>query len=193
MILSGFYEKIGSLFVIILYFLSVLKFGVIEMLDALEILAFAIYIFIIGRPKWKLFESNYFNKITHKLHSHAYSILRIGTGFNLIVLGFSEKILSPNLAQNFLNQYHWNFMYNLGFINYTDYYFIFSAGMVEILFGIFLVLGLVTRITTFVLAIFLIITLILLGPTELIGHLPHFSIAFIFLVLGSGSKLKLIK
>jgi uncharacterized membrane protein YphA (DoxX/SURF4 family) len=193
MILAGFYEKIGGLLVIILFFLSILKFGFIEMLDALEILAFSIYIFIVGRPKWKLLESNYFNKITHKIHSAGYSILRIGTGMNLIVLGFTEKILSPNLAQNFLNQYHWNFMPNLGFINYTDYYFIFSAGIVEALFGIFLVLGLVTRITTFVLAIFLIITLVLLGPTELIGHLPHFSIAFIFLVLGKGAQLKFKK
>jgi uncharacterized membrane protein YphA (DoxX/SURF4 family) len=99
--------------------------------------------------------------------------------------------MSPSLTENFLSLYHWNFMNNIGFTWFTDYWFAFSAGVAEALFGLFLMLGLVTRTTTITLAVFLLSTLVMLGPVELMGHLPHFSIAIVLLLLGAGSRLKM--
>ena len=82
-------------------------------------------------------------------------------------------------------------MQALGFEHFTNYYFGLYAGVVEVLFGVFFVLGLVTRTTTVALAVFLVTTLYLLGPIELVGHLPHFSIAVVLFVLGSGTRLSL--
>jgi uncharacterized membrane protein YphA (DoxX/SURF4 family) len=189
MILLGFYERIGGFLIILLFLLGIKEYGAVEMLDTLEMLGFAFYVMIIGRPKWKIIETHLFQNLSHKIHEYGLPILRVGTGLNLIVLGFTEKILNPSLTQNFLTQYNWNFVEIFGF---SDYYFAFSAGAVEVLFGLFFLLGLITRISTVLLAGFLVTTLILLGPIELIGHLPHFSIAIVLLILGSGSRLKLI-
>ncbi len=192
LILLGFYERIGGLLVLVLFTLGVGQYGGIEMLDTLEMLGFALYIIIIGRPKWKMRDWNFVKHLSHKVHNYGVPILRVGTGLNLIILGFTEKILSPSLTNNFLSNYNWNFMQNLGFEGFTNYYFGFYAGVVEVLFGVFFLLGLVTRTTTIALAVFLATTLYLLGPIELIGHLPHFSIAIALLVLGSGTKLVLV-
>jgi hypothetical protein len=73
----------------------------------------------------------------------------------------------------------------------SNYWFAFSTGVVEFLFGLFLVLGLVTQITVVILAIPLVTTLILLGPVELSGHLPYFSVALVLVVLGAGNHLKI--
>ena len=78
----------------------------------------------------------------------------------------------------------------LGFHQFSDYWFVLSAGAVEVIFGLIFVLGIVTRLNALVLAGFFIATLILLGPMELLGHAPHFAIVFVLLVFGSGEKLK---
>jgi uncharacterized membrane protein YphA (DoxX/SURF4 family) len=192
LMLLGFYERIGGLLVLVLFALGINQYGGIEMLDTLEMVGFAFYIIIIGRPKWKMKDWNFAKNLSHKIHSYGLPILRVGTGLNLIVLGFTEKILTPSLTNNFLTNYNWNFMQSLGFEGFTNYYFGFYAGVVEVLFGVFFVLGLITRTTTIALAVFLVTTLYLLGPIELVGHLPHFSIAVVLFVLGSGTKLVLV-
>ncbi len=193
MILLGLYERVGGALILLLFALSVSQFGGVEMLDTLEMVGFAIYAIIVGRPKWKIADTNIFQTLTHHIHDYGVPILRVATGLNLIILGFSEKILTPSLTANFLSSHHWNFMQMLGFEQFTNYWFAFSAGATEALFGLLLVLGVVTRLTTITLAVFLVTTLFLLGPVELIGHIPHFSIAIVLLVLGAGSKLRLRK
>ncbi len=189
MILFGFYERVGGLLLIVLFGLSIKNYGAYEMMDTLEMLGFAFYAMIIGRPKWHIKESHFFSRILHPLHPYGVSLLRIGTGINLMILGFSEKILSPSLTQDFLSKYDWNFMQNIGFTWFTDYWFAYSAGVAEFLFGLFFLLGLVTRISIVALAVFLVTTLALLGPIELIGHLPHFSIACVLFIFGAGSRM----
>lgn len=190
MLLLGIYERVGGFLVLVLFTLGVAQYGTIEMLDTLEMVGFGLYAMIVGRPKWKMIETQLFQTTLHKIHSYGYPLLRVGTGLNLIVLGFTEKLLNPSLTAEFLQAYHWNFM---KYIGVSDYWFGFMAGMVEILFGVFFLFGLITRTTTIVLALFLVTTLVLLGPVELIGHLPHFSIAIVLLVLGAGTKLVLVE
>lgn len=189
MMILGFYERIGGLILVVLFGIGIKYFGLVEMIDTLEMVGFALYAMIIGRPKWRIAESQLFSSLMHRFHEYGVSLLRIGTGLNLMILGFSEKIMTPGMAMNFLSEYHWNFMYNLGFEWFTDYWFAFSAGMTEFMIGLFLVLGIVTRLSVVFLAIFLLSTMILLGPIELMGHLPHFSIAIVLLVFGAGSRL----
>lgn len=193
LILFGFYERVGGALVILLFVLGCFTYGSFEMLDTLEMVGFALYAMIVGRPMWKIRETEFLKSTTHRIHEYGLPILRVGTGLNLIVLGFTEKILAPELTADFLAHYHWNFMQALGFHGFTDYWFAFSAGTVEALFGVFFLLGLVTRTTTIALAVFLVTTLALLGPMELLGHLPHFSIAIVLLVLGSGARLVLTR
>lgn len=193
MILFGIYERLGGLLLIVLFGLAVKEYGATEMMDTLEMVGFAFYAMIMGRPKWRLVESKAVSHLVHKTHQYGISILRIGTGLNLMVLGLSEKILAPSLTQNFLEHYNWNFMHTLGFEWFTNYWFAYSAGVAEFMFGLFFLLGLITRVSILALAVFLLTTLMLLGPVELMGHLPHFSIACVLLFFGAGSRLHMKK
>lgn len=192
MIFFGLYERLGGLLLIVLFGLTAKEFGFMDMMDAFEMLGFAFYAMIVGRPKWKIIDTELLHALLHRVRSYGLPLLRVGTGLNLIILGFSEKILAPELTQNFLAHYDWNFMQALGFTHFTNYWFAFAAGASEILLGIFLLFGLITRTTTLALGVFLATSMLLLGPTELMGHLPHFSIAIVFLILGAGSRLVLV-
>lgn len=189
MIFLGLYERVGALLLILLFILASKEYGFAEIMDTFEMLGFALYALITGRPLWKVVDSTLISHTMHRFHKYGVPLLRVGTGINLIVLGFSEKILAPSLTHAFLEQYQWNFMTKIGFEWFTNYWFAYSAGFVEMLFGVFLVLGLITRTTIIALALFLATTLILLGPVELVGHLPHFSIAVVLLIFGASSTL----
>lgn len=193
LILFGLYERLGGLLLLCLFTLGVLHFGWTEMMDTLEMVGFAFYAIIVGRPRWRIREIHVLQRFTHHIHAYGLPLLRVGTGLNLIILGFSEKIFAPALTADFLTHYNWNFMELLGFTWFSNYWFAFAAGVSEILFGVFFLLGLVTRTTMVCLAAFLVTTLYLLGPVEIVGHLPHFSIAIVLLVLGTGSRLHLVK
>jgi uncharacterized membrane protein YphA (DoxX/SURF4 family) len=190
MMLLGFYERIGGMLLLVLFGFGIYEHGLLEMLDTLEMVGFALYAMIIGRPLWKIAETEMLDTLTHHIHAYGYPILRAGVGLNLMILGFTEKILAPSLTKDFLGNHAWNFMSKFGM---SDYWFSFAGGVAEVTFGLFFLLGFVTRITTLALAGFLVTTLYLLGPMELIGHLPHFSIAIVLLVLGSGARLVLVK
>ena len=189
MILFGLYEKIGGLLILLLFTLGIGKCGSFEMLDTLEMVGFALYACIVGRPLWKIKEAHALERITHRIHAYGYPLLRVGVGLNLMVLGFTEKILDPGLTKDFLHHYNWNVMQQFGM---SDYWFAFYAGVTEATFGLFFLFGLVTRTTTLTLAVFLVTTLYLLGPVELIGHLPHFSIVLVMIVLGCGTRFVLL-
>lgn len=188
MILLGLYERLGAFLILVLFVLGIREFGGFEMIDTLEMMGFAIYAFIVGRPKWRVLRDDWLDYLVKHVKMYGVPVLRVGTGLNLMVLAFTEKILTPGLTAGFLQKFDWNFMQSFGV---SDYWFAFSAGVVEFLFGLIFVLGMITRINTLALAGFLIMTLSLLGPTELIGHLPHFSIAIVLLVLGSGTRFKI--
>lgn len=191
--LFGLYPRIGGILLLALFALASFKYGIYEIIDATEMLGIAIFMIIVGKPNWKITESLKLKSWFLRMKDYAVPALRIGTGLNLMILGFTEKILYPGLTYDFLSKYNWNFMQNIGFEHFTDYWFGFSAGITEFIIGLMLVLGLCTRITTIALAVFLGTTMILLGPKELLGHLPHFSIAIVLLVMGAGNKFKLFK
>ncbi|MEK7130494.1 MAG: hypothetical protein AAB793_02460 [Patescibacteria group bacterium] len=186
----GAFEKIAALIILGSYFAAIPLFGFLNMLEALEIIGIALAILIAGRPRWRIINFKNLEKLGGRFYSYAAPILRVFTGLNLIILGFTEKILRPDLGLAFLQTHPWNFMQMLGFHQFSDYWFVLSAGAVEVIFGLIFVLGIVTRLNALVLAGFFIATLILLGPMELLGHAPHFAIVFVLLVFGSGEKLK---
>ncbi|MEW6304553.1 MAG: hypothetical protein AB1705_13840 [Verrucomicrobiota bacterium] len=120
-------------------------------------------------------------------HRHrALPILRIGVGLTLLILAFHEKLLNPGISLAFLEMHRFNFMPLLGFANFTDLHFVFAAGVAEATFGVLLVCGLATRFVTGVLSIFFVLTLLALGPIELVGHAPLFGIAFLLMSRGAG-------
>jgi len=180
---------------IILAFMWASTFHFVGWVAALEniwVLSTAIFITLMGNEYFSIISFSFLRKIVAPYKKYGLSILRLGTGTTLIVLGLSEKILAPQFGIDFLSRYEWNFMEMIG-IKFSDYLFILSSGSVEILFGLIFVLGVVTRLNSLVVAIVFSIPLFILGPIELAGHLPHFTAVVLLLLFGNGGHFRLIK
>ncbi len=166
--------------------------GSIATLENVWVLSTAAFIAIMGNDYFSLWGVSFLRKPLWCYRPYALSILRIGTGLTLFVLGFSEKLFAPEFGMSFLSHHHWNFMSSLGFA-YSDYLFVLSAGTVEMMLGLFFMLGILTRLTALIATILFTIPLFLLGPIELAGHLPHFAAIILLLLFGSGGKFLLVK
>lgn len=179
----------GACLLAVFYLLVALRFGVLEVIEYLNIFGIALFLIFKNPPK---------KEWTDVLRPYATPVLRILTGIALITLGLSEKLIFPERGVRFVEMYDWNFMTHFGFENYSDALFVFSAGMMEVVFGTILVLGTTTRLNTLVISAFMLtsnITFVIENNMdqallELIGHLPIIGLAIVFIFIGSGQKLK---
>ena len=191
--LAGVYARVAAITLGLLWVLGFVFAGALSMLEDVWVLSTALFIFIMGSDYFSLVPFRALAHLTRRFHDWALPLLRLGTGATLLILGFSEKILHPELGINFLSQYHWNFMQLLGLEWYSDYLFTLSAGAVESLIGLVFILGIMTRLNALVLAVFFTTPLFILGPIELAGHVPHFAAVILLLLFGGGERLKLVR
>jgi len=183
----GLAVRQASLLLITLWLVVALTAGLVVTLENLWILGTAIFFLLRGRPLLHYFREDIFSFLNVNVsQAQALTFLRIFIGINLIFLGFSEKIMVPELGLSFLQEYQWNFMKPLGLLWFSDDLFVFSAGAVEIILGVFLVAGLAVRLTAAVLAILFLTPPFFMGPAEMIGHIPHISIVAMLLLFGRG-------
>ena len=189
MLVLGVFARVAGLLLVVAWFLGIHYGGLEAMVEDIWVLSIAAFIVIMGNDYFSILSVRALKPFVKKLHAYALPVLRLGTGFTLLTLGFTEKILRPELGLNFLAQHDWNFMSSLGF---SDYLFVLMAGSTEALLGILLILGVMTRLTALVIAIIFTIPLFILGPIELTGHLPHFIAVFIILLFGPGKHFRLL-
>lgn len=138
--------------------------------------------------------SGYVDRLVCKLlrHNPAHTqhlplpIIRIGLGLTFVILALHNKLLSPNMALTFLDQHDLNFVRLLGLSGFTNLHFVFATGLTEVALGLLLVLGVATRFVAAALAGVFLTTLAVLGPIELVGHLPLLGIAILLVYRGPG-------
>jgi len=159
--------------------------GWVPVIENIWVLSTAAFITLMGNDYFSIVSFSFMRQAVAPYKRYSLSLLRLGTGVTLMILGLSEKILAPEFGIHFLTLHDWNFMQKLGF-NFSDYLFTISAGSVEFLFGLVFVLGIVTRLNAFVVATVFSIPLFILGPIELTGHLPHFAAIILLFLFGSG-------
>lgn len=124
--------------------------------------------------------------ISNKASSSSITCLRMGLGLQLMVLALHNKLLDPSLGLQFLQQYQWNFMALIGFNNFNDLLFVFAAGLAELTFGILIFFAIGTRFVVLAVSFFFLLTSILLGLHELIGHIPIIFCCLVLYSLGDG-------
>lgn len=189
MLISNHLIQWAAVLLIVLLAGTMIQFGFVKGLEYINIVGIALFLFFNHVPNLELRE---------KLKPYSVDMLRIFTGIALLTLGVTEKITGAMLGQSFVANYQWNFMPILGFDWYTDQLFVLSAGSMEVIFGIIMILGVVTRLNTFVIAAFMLtsnIVFILTGENEnalieLVGHMPIIATAVILLLLGYGQRIK---
>jgi hypothetical protein len=145
-----------------------------------ELLAIAIAVglcapsrFFSGLSKWDL----------NTRREIALTALRLGLGIQLCVLTFHDKLLHPGLALQFLADYpHFNFMRLAGINSFTDVHFVLGAGLAEFCFGLLLITNIGQRLASALICFFFTLSGVILGPEELLGHIPIFVVAVILLL-----------
>ena len=109
--------------------------------------------------------------------------LRLGLGIQLIVLSLHDKLLDPGLALHFLeNNAEFNFMRWISFQTFSDTHFVLASGLAELSFGLSLLANASTRISAGLVVFFFTLTGVVLGPQELLGHIPILAVALILLL-----------
>lgn len=115
--------------------------------------------------------------------SLALAIVQLGLGIQLIILTFHDKLLHPGFGLAFLQEYPvFNFPHYFGWHSFTDTHFVFGAGMAELCFGLLLVANIAPRIASLLIAVIFTLTGIVLGPEELLGHVPIIAMALVLLL-----------
>ncbi len=188
-LIIGLAVKQASLLLLGLWLSAFYFVDAIDVLENIWIIGVVLFFFLRERSVLRSTQEDIFCDIQLS-QSQAINFLRIFLGLNLILLGFSEKIFHPALGLAFLQEYPWNFMANLGVTWFTDELFVFSAGVVEAILGLFLVIGWVTRLTAIVLACLFLTPPFFMGAKEIIGHIPHIAIVVSMLIFGRGTSMR---
>lgn len=190
LLISNNFLEHAALMLMVLFVGVMIQFGFIFALEYINVIGIALFIF---------FNNIKSDSLRDKLKPYSVNALCIFTGIALITLGVTEKISGFMLGQEFIANFPWNFMPALGFDWFTDQLFVFSAGVMKVIFGTIMVLGTVTRLNTWVISLFILasnIVFLLINENEnalieLIGHMPIIASALILLFLGYGQRLKI--
>lgn len=165
--------RVGSASLVILWCAAASRFGIIPLLDDVHVLGLAAFFWLQSTGE-------------EKTARWSVPALRVMTGLSFVIVAVSEKLSATGvgLSDAFLHLHRWNFLHTLGITQFSDRLFILSSGLTELVLGIVLMLGFVTRLTSAVILATLILTMSILGPSELVGHLPFLAIMIFLLVNG---------
>ena len=189
LLIANRFVRHAAILMILLHLGLAIKFGVLAAFEYLIMVGIAVFLLINNLPTVALRE---------RFKPYSVDLLRILTGISLITLGFSEKLFGAMMAESFLALYQWNFMQALGFEFFTDRLFVLSAGVIEVVFGVILVLGTTTQLNVLAFSVVLFSSNVLFliqgnneaAMVEFIGHMPVIGVALILLLLGAGQRLK---
>lgn len=190
LLIANRFVRHAACLMIILHLGLAIQFGVLSAMEYLIAVGIAVFLLINNLPTVELRE---------RFKPYSVDTLRILTGISLITLGFSEKLFGAVMAESFLAAYQWNFLQALGFEFFTDRLFALSAGFIEVVFGVILVLGTTTRLNVLALSAVLLASNVLFimqgnneaALVEFVGHMPVIGVALILLLLGYGQRLKI--
>ena len=180
-LVTGWLTRLGGVLLVGLVLVSALFFPISRVAEQLLFVGIGIYFLIKGRglflPHVEI--ARRASEFWGKYSRHALPILRISTGLSILWLAFSEKLLNPSLALAFLEtRPEFNFMSLLGFTWFNDELFVYAAAVVEATVGVLLIAGVLPRIVILFMWVPFNITIPLLPPEELLGHLPILAVMY---------------
>ncbi len=178
----GALTRLAAVGLAVLWLVGVFVLGLEPMLDNVLNLGFAGFFFWAGRGPISI-DRLLFPRAEPRPDRVAWAVpaLRIGLGLSLVVVAFTEKFLNLPLALGFLNKYPLNFTPALG-IPLSSEVFVLCAGAVELLVGLWILLGIFPREIVVVAWFPINLTLTIFNWVELIGHLPIYGILALLLI-----------
>jgi uncharacterized membrane protein YphA (DoxX/SURF4 family) len=189
MLIANRWIKTAAVMMLVLHVGVAVKFGVLPALEYAIIIGIAFFLLL-----------NAIEDPTRRdlLKPYSVDVLRIWTGVSLVALAIGEKLAPSALGQVFVAQYQWNFMQAIGVTFFDDRLFVLSAGMVEAVIGVVLILGTTVRLAVLALSIMMAVSNIIFiiqgnneaALVEFIGHMPIIGVALLLLLLGYGQRLR---
>src|SRR5204863_9696087 len=175
-LLAGLFTRQTAIVLALLGIVAMLPFSIESILEQVHILGIAVYLFLAGAGAVSLDA----RRRAHRSLQHenapaaAINLLRIAMGFGIAYGALTEKLLNPPLAQALLDQSP--FLNVLRPLGVSDPAFIWLAGVTELVIGVVILSGQITRPAMAVGFALFTVTLLVFGLPELIGHLPYYGI-----------------
>lgn len=186
--ITGILTRVGAVLIIGLFILAFFFGAWYEALEQILFVGIALYLVAVGRGVVRYDSGTEEDRtaFSDRLLPNALTILRWCAGISILVLGFSEKLLAPDLGVAFLQEYpHFNVLRELGLEWFTDRRFVYMAGIFEATAGAALLCGFLPRVVILALWVPFNLGIPFLPPTELIGHLPILATMYVLLVRGT--------
>jgi uncharacterized membrane protein YphA (DoxX/SURF4 family) len=154
--------------------IAMMPFSFESILEQVHLLGAAIFLFVVGRGRISvdaLFGQR--RSIEHEqAPTVALNVLRIAMGFGIALGALTEKLLDPGLsAQLLAERPELNIVRGLGV---GDPQFAYLAGLIELVIGVVIMSGQLTRPVMAAGALLFTMTVPLFGWLELLGHLPYY-------------------
>jgi uncharacterized membrane protein YphA (DoxX/SURF4 family) len=175
-LLAGLFTRYAAIALALLGVVAMVPFSVESILEQVHILGIAVFLFIAGPGRVSVdARRRAARSIEHRnAPAAAINLLRIAMGFGIAYGALTEKLLNPALAQALLDQSP--FLNVLRPLGVSDPVFIWFAGATELVIGVVILSGQITRPAMAVGFALFTVTLIVFGVPELIGHLPYYGI-----------------
>jgi len=182
-LLLGLATHAGALLLALLGLIAMMPFSFESILENVHVLGIALFLFIVGRGPLALDRIRGVRPPTRDEHAPtwALTLLRLCLGFGIAFSALTEKLLDPGLAQALLDQ--------RPFLNVArpfgigDPQFAYLAGLTELVIGVVIMSGRLTRPVMVIGAILFTATVPVFGWSELIGHLPFYGIMFVLFMV----------
>jgi len=154
--------------------IAMVPFSLESILEQVHLLGAAICLFVVGRGPIAV--DALFGQRRSLEHDRgpqlALVVLRIAMGFGIAYNALTEKLLDPALSVALLQQRPE--LNVLRQVEVSDPQFVYLAGLVELVIGVVIMSGQLTRPAMAVGAVLFTMTLPLFGWLELLGHLPFY-------------------
>ena len=184
-LITGIGVRWAALGVILLGPLGLAFAGPLPVLEAVDTLGVALFLTLLpaGRDTFGA------RAVTGAELQRPLLLLRVCAGLALMVLAFSEKLLTPDLAAQLLEQYPEIDVFRILGVEVAPETYVRIAGVTEVLFGLLLISGAAPQVVVLIASIPFNLTLLVFDRFELIGHLPVYGILLALLVYGSHPQL----
>jgi len=175
-LLLGLAARPAAVALAVLGVVAMQPFNFESILEQVHILGAAIFLFIIGRGAVSIDRAFGQRRAltVRAAPAAALTLLRVCMGVGIAFGALTEKLLDPGLANALLaDRPYLNVVAGLGVSNGQ---FAYLAGLTELVIGIVIVSGQLTRPVMAIGAVLFTITLPVFGWLELLGHLPYYGI-----------------
>ena len=183
---TGYRARSAAILLVAAGPLGMLEFGVSPVLQRIDVLGLALFVFFAGPGRWSAdHDRGQAAEPRQDLLATAIWCLRVFAGIALIVVAFREKLAYPDYAVDFLGHHpDLELADQLG-LGWSTETFVRVAGSIEVLFGLLLISGAMPQAIVLIAGIPFNATLYFFGEAELFGHLPIYGAMLVLLVYGS--------